>query len=120
MLDYVVRGGWLVDGTGAPGRRADVGIRDGRIAAVGTVTEQAGRVIDADGLTVHGQLFQRPGDGAKPGVTMGPVISAAHRAKVVAYIDKGVAEGYEKITDHLSGLTISKALRQLCDNARKV
>ncbi len=39
------------------------------------------------------------GDGSKPGVTMGPVISAAHRAKVVAYIDKGVAEGAKLLLD---------------------
>src|SRR3954470_6427724 len=35
----------------------------------------------------------RVGDGLQPGITMGPVISAAHREKVVGYIDKGVAEG---------------------------
>jgi len=39
------------------------------------------------------------GDGAKPGVTMGPVISAAHRDKVLAYIDKGVAEGAKILLD---------------------
>ena len=39
------------------------------------------------------------GDGARPGVTMGPVISAAHRDKVVAYIDKGVAEGAKLLLD---------------------
>jgi malonate-semialdehyde dehydrogenase (acetylating)/methylmalonate-semialdehyde dehydrogenase len=39
------------------------------------------------------------GDGSKPGVTMGPVISAAHRAKVLAYIDKGVAEGAKLLCD---------------------
>jgi malonate-semialdehyde dehydrogenase (acetylating)/methylmalonate-semialdehyde dehydrogenase len=39
------------------------------------------------------------GDGSKPGVTMGPVISAAHRDKVVAYIDKGVAEGAKLLVD---------------------
>jgi malonate-semialdehyde dehydrogenase (acetylating)/methylmalonate-semialdehyde dehydrogenase len=39
------------------------------------------------------------GDGSKPGVTMGPVISAAHRAKVLAYIDKGVAEGAKLLLD---------------------
>ena len=33
------------------------------------------------------------GDGTMPGVTMGPVISAGHRDKVVGYIEKGVAEG---------------------------
>ncbi len=52
MMDVIIRGGLVVDGTGAPGRRADVGIRDGRLAAVGKVTEGATRVIDADGCVV--------------------------------------------------------------------
>jgi len=52
MLDYVIRSGTVLDGTGAPGRRADVGIRDGRIVAVGTVTEEAERELDAEGLMV--------------------------------------------------------------------
>jgi malonate-semialdehyde dehydrogenase (acetylating)/methylmalonate-semialdehyde dehydrogenase len=33
------------------------------------------------------------GDGLEPGVTMGPVISQAHREKVLGYIEKGLAEG---------------------------
>jgi len=33
------------------------------------------------------------GDGVESGVTMGPVISAAHREKVLGYIEKGIAEG---------------------------
>jgi malonate-semialdehyde dehydrogenase (acetylating)/methylmalonate-semialdehyde dehydrogenase len=39
------------------------------------------------------------GDGAQPGVGMGPVISAAHREKVVGYIDRGVAEGARLLLD---------------------
>ena len=41
MLDRLIRGGVLIDGTGAPRRTADVGIRDGRIAAVGRISEAA-------------------------------------------------------------------------------
>ena len=39
------------------------------------------------------------GYGMEPGVTMGPVISARHRDKVVACIDKGVAEGAKLVID---------------------
>ena len=52
MLDLVIRGGTVVDGTGAPGRTADVGIRDGRIASVGESGEAARRELDASGLLV--------------------------------------------------------------------
>ena len=52
MLDCRIVGGTVVDGTGAPRRRADVGIRDGRIVAIGDVDEDAGARIDADGRVV--------------------------------------------------------------------
>lgn len=52
MLDQLIQGGTVVDGTGAPARRADVGIRDGRIVAIGEVAEDAANVIDASGLLV--------------------------------------------------------------------
>ena len=35
----------------------------------------------------------RVGDGLEPGITMGPVITSAHRDKVLGYIEKGIAEG---------------------------
>ncbi|MCA8942797.1 MAG: CoA-acylating methylmalonate-semialdehyde dehydrogenase [Planctomycetes bacterium] len=41
----------------------------------------------------------RVGDGATDGVTMGPVISAAHKDRVLGYIDRGVEEGAELIHD---------------------
>ena len=52
MLDCVIRGGTVVDGTGAPGVAADVGIRDGRVVAVGRITEGARRSVDAAGRVV--------------------------------------------------------------------
>jgi N-acyl-D-aspartate/D-glutamate deacylase len=52
MLDSVIRGGTLVDGTGTPARRADVGIRDGRIVDIGKIADDAAETVDADGLVV--------------------------------------------------------------------
>ena len=52
MLDVVIKGGTVVDGTGGPSVTADVGVRDGRIVDIGSVTESATRVLDADGALV--------------------------------------------------------------------
>ncbi len=54
MLDMIIRGGTVVDGTGAPGRIADVGISNGRITTIGPIdaSEAATRTIDADGKVV--------------------------------------------------------------------
>ena len=53
MLDLLLRGANVVDGTGAPVRRAHVGIHAGRIVAVGVdVDESAARTLDLDGLVV--------------------------------------------------------------------
>ncbi len=52
MLDLLVRGGTIVDGSGGPRFTGDVGVRDGRIAAVGRVGEPARRTLDASGLLV--------------------------------------------------------------------
>src|SRR5215211_1240459 len=52
MLDLVIKGGEVVDGTGATRRRADVGVRDGRIVDIGTVDEPAARTVDVDGRVV--------------------------------------------------------------------
>jgi N-acyl-D-amino-acid deacylase len=52
MHDLIVRNGMIVDGTGFARYRADVGVKDGRIAEIGRITAVAERTIDADGLFV--------------------------------------------------------------------
>src|SRR5579864_8012834 len=51
--DVVIKGGMVVDGTGMPRVRTDVGIKDGRIARIdGIATGDAGEVLDASDLIV--------------------------------------------------------------------
>lgn len=53
MLDILIRGGILVDGSGQPGRRGDVGIKGDRIAAVGELHDERGEIeINAEGRLV--------------------------------------------------------------------
>src|SRR5438105_7543926 len=52
MYDLVIKGGEVVDGTGAPRRRADVAVQDGRVVEIGDLDGTARRTIDVDGRVV--------------------------------------------------------------------
>jgi N-acyl-D-aspartate/D-glutamate deacylase len=52
MLDLRIRGGTIVDGSGAPRWRGDVGVAGGRVVAIGEVDEPARETLSADGLVV--------------------------------------------------------------------
>jgi N-acyl-D-aspartate/D-glutamate deacylase len=55
VLDLLIRGATLVDGTGQPGRPADVGVADGRIAVIaepGGITDDATETFDATGFVL--------------------------------------------------------------------
>ena len=51
-FDLKIVGGTLIDGTGSPGRRADVGVKDGRVVALGEGLGDASQTVDAQGLVV--------------------------------------------------------------------
>jgi N-acyl-D-aspartate/D-glutamate deacylase len=50
--DLAIRGGTILDGSGAEGYRGDVGVRDGRVVALGKAEESADETIEADGRIV--------------------------------------------------------------------
>src|SRR6185503_6673946 len=51
-FDLIIRGGTVADGTGEGTREADIAVKDGRIAAVGTVPGKGAEELDAKGLLV--------------------------------------------------------------------
>jgi len=51
-LDVLITNGRIVDGTGSPPREGSVGIKDGRIVAVGEIADTAKSVIDAGGKVI--------------------------------------------------------------------
>src|SRR6185295_12745110 len=50
--DLVIKNGTVIDGSGLPRYRADVGVRNGKIATIGRIRESAKEVIDAEGHVV--------------------------------------------------------------------
>ena len=52
MLDLKIIGGTIVDGGGGPRFRGDIGIKDGRIAAIGNIAEEATETLEAAGRIV--------------------------------------------------------------------
>src|SRR5437588_1154149 len=52
MLDLLIRNGLVIDGSGAPARRADVAVSNGKITDIGRISDGAKKTIDASDLVV--------------------------------------------------------------------
>src|SRR4051794_3658309 len=107
--DLLIRGGRGVDGSGLPAYQADVGLRDGRVAATGRLRGGAARTIDAAGLVVapgfvdhhthlDAQLFWDPYGTSEPqhgvtsvvlgncGLTLAPVVPRGEEALLQSFV----------------------------------
>ena len=82
MLDLVIEGGELIDGTGAPRCRADIGIRGDKVIAIGVLADQParqrvnakGRIVAPGFIDVHTHddcLLLREPQGAHPKLSQG-------------------------------------------------
>ena len=88
MEDIIIRGGQVVDGTGRPGYRADVAVRDGIITEIGDLSGRcAAQVLNADGLTVA------------PGF----IDAHTHSDTFFVEDDSGASRLYQGVTTDISG-----------------
>lgn len=113
MFDRVIRGGTVVDGTGAPGYRADVGLEGGRIAAVepGGLPESEVPSLDATGLVVapgfvdmhsHSDLLLLADPAMDPKIRQG--FTTEHVAQDGLSVAPVTDEGLETVRSRIAGL----------------
>ena len=88
MEDLIIRGGLVVDGSGAAGVRADVAVSGGRITGIGDYSgAAAGEILDAEGLAVA------------PGF----IDAHAHSDTAFLLDSSGASKLYQGITTEISG-----------------
>ena len=82
MFDLVIRGGTVVDGSGRPRYRADVGVRDGRITSIGRITETGTEEVDAEGrfvapgfIEIHTHMDAQVAGAHFPGMHFGRLLA---------------------------------------------
>src|SRR5258706_370884 len=126
MLDIVIRGGKVVDGTGAAARQADVGIRDGRIVEIGRISDDAAetiaRVLDASiaagglGFSTTLSFPHSDGDGQPVGsrwasneevLALCAAVSG-HEGTTLEYVTSGCLRGFsDEEVDQMAAMTLA-------------
>jgi N-acyl-D-amino-acid deacylase len=101
MLDVLIRGGWVADGTGSPPLLGDVAIADGRIAEVGRLDPgaTAARVVDAGGKVVC-PGFVDPHSHSDFSLLANPTAESTIRQGVTTEIVGNCGWSYAPVTDH--------------------
>ncbi len=121
VADVVLRGGTVVDGSGSPGRVADVAIKGDRIVAVGAFqTDPKARVIDAKGLIVTPGFIDLHTHSDSPIVTEATRDNRNFQAQGVTTIVTGncgggtldVGKYFENITRHGAGANVIHLIPQ--------
>jgi N-acyl-D-amino-acid deacylase len=121
VLDVAIRGGTVVDGTGAPSSTADIGVRDGRIVEIGEVAGPARQTIDADGaLVTPGWIdVHTHYDGQ---VTWDDVLepSASHGVSTLVMGNCGVGFAPVRPTDHDTLIDLMEGVEDIPGSALSV
>ena len=109
MLDVLIRGGWVVDGTGNPAFPADIAIEDGRIVEVGQLDDgaSADRVIDATGKTVC-PGFVDPHSHSDFTVLTNPTAESTIRQGVTTEIVGNCGWSYAPVTEHSEAMMLGR------------
>ncbi len=113
--DVVIHGGMIVDGTGNPWYRADLGIKDGKIARIGSIAPDAGtRAIDASGKVVspgfidlhtHSDATLVIDGSAQSPVRQGVTLEVLGESRSVAPLEGVVQEAYQQQSSRRYGLS---------------
>src|SRR5207245_9658787 len=105
MHNVVIRGATVVDGLGHDPIRADVAIRDGRIAAIGEVGKDAPEIVDAGGLAMMpGIIDLHTHYDAQ--VTWDPTLSPSRSLGVTTAIMGNWCVGIVLVSPHLRALVV--------------
>lgn len=123
QYDYIIAGGRVIDGTGNPWFFADVGVRDGKIAALGKLnSSSATEVIDISGkvvtpgfIDIHSHADDK--DGAEKGLRSGDI----RRRRASNIVTQGVTTVVVNSDGSLDpGLSIAEQRDQLASDGAGV
>jgi len=112
FYDLLIKNGRIVDGTGSPWYAADLAIKDGKIAAIGKMTQaNARQTIDASGLVVSPGFIDLMGQTAAP-FLRDPNVAISHLSQGITTINAGEGDSDAPLNDDQARLQGWKTMRE--------